>query len=211
MYSRGICFASQHNSALILGGNFLHWFLEETSQLQLFLLKLSPNKSLDYSDDITERVLREKCTREPLPLGREWCILLCFTVCPERCSFKHKLHFHKRWWILKSSHDQGYCPRVCMLPQTASFYKLSPLLPWDFTKLKACWHLFQDLRSLWVPLSKLSVSVQLLWILIFFLCSCTHCHTAPNFMFVFEDIVVRGLPNASRTIECVIWLIWLMV
>lgn len=23
-------------------------------------------------------------------------------------------HTSKRWWILKSSHDQGYCPRVCV-------------------------------------------------------------------------------------------------
>lgn len=59
----------------------------------LFCLELSLNKSLDYSNDITECVLREKCTREPLPLCCECCILLCFYVSPERCSFKHKSYF----------------------------------------------------------------------------------------------------------------------
>lgn len=57
-------------------------------------------------------------------------------------------HTPKHWWILKSFRDQGYCPQVCALPQSASLFILSLLLPWDFTKLKACWHLLQDLRSL---------------------------------------------------------------
>ena len=134
------------------------------------------------------------------------------SVCVLKDALSNINHSGKQRWILKCSHDQGYCPRECALPQTASCYKLSPLLPWDFTKLKACCHLFQYLRSLRVPLSKLSVSVKLPWMLMFFWCSCTHCQTALYFLFVFEDNVVRGLPHARWAEQySMIWLTRLRV
>lgn len=76
-----------------------------------------------------------------------------------------------------------------------------------FAKLKACWHLFQDLRSLWGALSKLSVSVQLLWI--------SKCFHAPAFIAIqsatlclsLKILLPEGFQMPIRTIESMIWLI----
>lgn len=76
-----------------------------------------------------------------------------------------------------------------------------------FAKLKACWHLFQDLRSLWGALSKLSVSVQRLWN-----SKCFHApaHAAIQSVTLclsLKMLLPEGFQMPIRTIESMIWLI----
>lgn len=146
---------SQHRSACDLRGYFQCWFWEETSPLSF----------------------------ETRPWASRWIIVMptpsAFSegsVQGEPCLYAVSApssgastgvlkdvpsninHTSKQRWILKSSHDQGYCPQVSVQPQTTSFYKLGPRSPWDFAKWNAFYYLFQELRSLRVPLGKLQTA-----------------------------------------------------
>lgn len=114
--------------------------LFDTSHLQLILWKLLLKKSLDYRNYwVCSQREGNPCLQAVTAASPGVSLYLLKDV------LSNINHTSKQWWILKS--DQGYCPGVCVLPQTASFYMLSSLLPWDFSKLKACWHHFQDFRS----------------------------------------------------------------
>lgn len=98
------------------------------------------------------RIIVMMCVREKSKRGTPASRLrllhpLVFLCSPVKDVLSHINHSPQHWRILKSFRDQGYCPQVCVLPQSVSVFIPSLLLPWDFTKLKTWW-LLQYLRSL---------------------------------------------------------------
>ena len=133
------CLASCMCLASSLGRLFpmLYWFQEETSQLQPFSFRNHSCTSLWIIVMSSLSVLSEKSVQGNPCLYSALVHPHVFFLCLLKNVLSNINHTFKQWWVLKCFRDQGYCPRVCMLPQTASFYKLRRLLPWDFTKLKA--------------------------------------------------------------------------
>lgn len=146
---------------------------------------------------VTTCVLKEKSERKPLPLCCSSCILRCFSASCERCSFQT--------WITLSSSNELW--RVSVIKAIVLkcvrrlrlhlFVMLNLLLPWELTKLKPSRHFFQNLRSLWLSVSKLPVSARhSQWILF------VHTHkTAAHFICLWRCL---GLPRVRKA-QLILW------